>query len=156
MIVYVCHCYFLNLAHPHFPPLCPRLFSTRFVSLIYLYSIYRHWYMILVLFLTYVTLYKVLGSSTSPQRTQTHFFLYGWIIFHCTYIEREICVCVCVCVCVYHIWKKKFWTEINQRHFRLNAMKGKKDAWKNNSSRATFSEHHMQDESCDPANASTG
>ena len=42
MIVYVCRCYFLNLAHPHFPPLCPRLFSTRFVSPIYLYSIYMH------------------------------------------------------------------------------------------------------------------
>ena len=52
-IVYVCCCYFLSLAHPHFPPLCPRLFSTRFVSPIYLYSIYMHWYMILVLFLTY-------------------------------------------------------------------------------------------------------
>ena len=27
MIVYECHCYFLNLSHPHSPPLCPQLSS---------------------------------------------------------------------------------------------------------------------------------
>ena len=34
-------------------------------------------------------------------------------------------------------------------------MQGKKDAWKNDSRGASFSEHHMQDEFCDPANDAT-
>ena len=27
MIIYGCHCYFLNLSHPHSPPLCPQVSS---------------------------------------------------------------------------------------------------------------------------------
>ena len=51
--------------------------------------------MILVfLFLTYFTLQRALGSSTSLELSQICSFV--WLS------HIGICVCVCVCVCVYH------------------------------------------------------
>ena len=68
LVVYICQCYSLTTSQAPLPPLCPQVHSqrlhlyycptTRFLSTIFLDSIYMLQHMVFVfLFLTYCTLY---------------------------------------------------------------------------------------------------
>ena len=80
--VYICQCYSLSSPHPLLPHLCQQVFSlclhlyscpeTRFISTIFLDSIYMHEYIFDFLFLTYFTLY---------DRLWIHPHHYKWLIF---------------------------------------------------------------------------